>query len=237
MNPIYPIGKNLMGEPLGPSSPSSSPWLDWGVPNPFTFLEKLDILYFYKLDNDLIYHNLHWPPLLHNIPVDILKFEGKQGDHLATDVTTYHLWCVSKSMVDDSAQHRLFPRTLIGNSSNWYIELPHKLANTFGALETEFLKDIKLPICYKTRENLFTILCQHTYTHISDHIHEWRHRRWLLKAPIGLCLRWCSHGRPIHSSCPTFRFGLLSFWHTIQCNPPSPLKFQFSCYSITQCAH
>lgn len=48
-----------------------------GAPNTFPFLETLDIPYLYKLTNGPIYHNLHWPPILHKIPANIPKFEGK----------------------------------------------------------------------------------------------------------------------------------------------------------------
>ena len=48
----------------------------------------------------------------------------------------------------------------------------------------EFLKKFQLPIRYKTNTKLLTSLHQDTATHISDHIHEWRRRRRLVKAPI-----------------------------------------------------
>jgi len=80
----------------------SSPWSDSGASNTLPFLATLDISYLYKLTNDLIYHNLLWLPILHKILTNIPKFEGKQGEDLGTHITTYHLWCVSNSMVDDS---------------------------------------------------------------------------------------------------------------------------------------
>lgn len=151
MNPMYLVGNNMMGGPQGPSSHSSSPLLELGTPNSLPFLETLDIPDLYKITNDAIYHNLHWPTISHKIPFDISKFEGKQGDDLGTNVTTYHLWCVLKSMVDDSIRLRLFPHTLIGNASKWYIELPRASVNTFGAIAREFLNHFQLPISFKTR--------------------------------------------------------------------------------------
>ena len=48
----------------------------------------------------------------------------------------------------------------------------------------DFLTHFKLPIRYEIGTYLLTSLRQTTYTHISDHIHEWRRRRRLIKAPI-----------------------------------------------------
>ena len=48
----------------------------------------------------------------------------------------------------------------------------------------EFLTHFHLPIWYETGTNLLTSLHQTTSTHISVHIHEWRRKRRLIKAPI-----------------------------------------------------
>lgn len=56
--------------------------------------------------------------------------------------------------------------------------------NTFDALAIEFLKKFQLPIRYETGTELLTSFRQDTATHIFDHIHEWRRRRRLVKAPI-----------------------------------------------------
>ena len=47
-----------------------------------------------------------------------------------------------------------------------------------------FLTHFQLPIRYETGTDLLISLRQSTSTHISDHIHEWRRRRRLIKAPI-----------------------------------------------------
>ena len=54
----------------------------------------------------------------------------------------------------------------------------------FGSLETVFLTHFQLPIPYEMGTDLLTSLRQNTSTHISDHIHEWRRQRRLIKAPI-----------------------------------------------------
>lgn len=102
MQLMYNIGTQMMGGAQGSSSQMSSPWSESGAPHSLPFLVMLDIFNLYKLTNDPIYHNLVWSPIPHKIPIDIPKFEGKYGEDLGTHITTYHLWCVSNSMVDDS---------------------------------------------------------------------------------------------------------------------------------------
>jgi hypothetical protein len=51
-------------------------------------------------------------------------------------------------------------------------------------LEIDFLTHFQLPIHYETGTKILTSLRQSTSTHISDHIHEWRRRRRLIKASI-----------------------------------------------------
>jgi hypothetical protein len=55
-----------------------------------------------------------------------------------------------------------------------------------------FLTHFQLPIRYETGTELLTSLCQTTSVHISDHIHEWRRRRRLIKAviPDQLLVEW-----------------------------------------------
>lgn len=48
----------------------------------------------------------------------------------------------------------------------------------------EFLKHFQLPICYETGAKILTSLRQDTATHISNHVHECRHKWRLIKAPL-----------------------------------------------------
>lgn len=96
--------------------------------------------------------------------MDITKFNRKQGEDLGTHITTYHLWCVSNSMVDESVYLRLFPHTLARNARKWYIELPCTSINTFDALAMEFLKYFQLPIRYEMGTELLTSFFQDTAT-------------------------------------------------------------------------
>ena len=139
----------------------------------------MDFLYLSMLINDPIQHNPSWPPILVKLPSYIPKFDGKQGDDPKNHVMTFHLWCSSNSL-----RLRLFQRTLTGTAAKWYIELPQHSFVDFGLLETVFLTHFQLPIRYETGTELLTSLQQNTSTHISHHIHEWRRRRRLIKAPI-----------------------------------------------------
>ena len=86
--------------------------------------------------------------------------------------------------MDDSVHLRLFQRTLTGTAAKWYIELLQHSFVDFGSLVTMFLTHFQLPIGYEKGTELLTSLRQNTSTHNSDHIHEWRRRRRLIKALI-----------------------------------------------------
>ena len=137
-----------------------------------------------KLTNDPIRHHFAWPPVLVKIPTDIPKFDGKTGEDPANHITTYHLWCVSNSFLDDSIKLQLFPRMLTSNMAKWFIELSFVTFFDFQSLAIAFLTHFQLPIRYEMGTELLTSLRQNIATHILDHIHEWRRRRRLVKAPI-----------------------------------------------------
>ena len=73
---------------------------------------------------------------------------------------------------------------MTGTAAKWYIELPQHSFVDFGSLETVFLTQFQLLMCYEMGTDLLTSLRQNTSTHISDHIHEWRRQRRLIKDPI-----------------------------------------------------
>ena len=72
------------------------------------FLETLDLPDLSKLINDPIQHNPSWPSILVKFPLDIPKFDGKQGDDPKNHIMTFHLWCSSNYFMDDSILLRLF---------------------------------------------------------------------------------------------------------------------------------
>ena len=86
--------------------------------------------------------------------------------------------------MDDSICLRLFQCILTGMAVKWYIELPKHSIVDFISLAIVFLTHFQLPIRYEMGTDILTLLHQNTSTHISNHIHEWRRQRRLIKAPI-----------------------------------------------------
>jgi hypothetical protein len=102
--------------------------------------------------------------------LDILKFEAKPNEGLGDHVTTFHLWCSSNSLKDDSVQLQLFQRTLIGSAAKWYIELDRSRYFSFGELAMAFLNHFQLPVRYDAGTEFLANFEQTTVDHISDHI-------------------------------------------------------------------
>jgi len=66
----------------------------------------------------------------------------------------------------------------------WCIELPQSTFHDFNSLSMAFLTHFQMSVHYETGTYLLTSLKQDTATHISNHIHEWRCRRHLIKFKI-----------------------------------------------------
>ena len=144
--------------------------------------------------------------------MDIPKFDGKTGGDPTNHITTYHLWCVSNSFLDDSIKLRLFPRTLTSNVEKWFSELLSASFFDFQSLAIAFLTHFQLPIRYEMGTELLTSLQQNTDTHISDHIHEWRRRRRLVKAliPDALLADWFTKSLLPKISCDVAMSGAVT---------------------------
>jgi hypothetical protein len=134
------------------------------------FLVTLHFPNLARLLNDPICHDPRWPPMPTKLPSDIPKFEAKPNEDPGDHVTTFHLWCSSNSLKDDSVQLQLFQRTLIGSASKWYIELDRSRYFSFGKLAMAFLKHFQLPVRYDVGTKLLANFEQTTADHISDHI-------------------------------------------------------------------
>jgi hypothetical protein len=156
------------------------------------FLATLDLPDLSRILNDPIRHSPQWPAIPAKLPSDIPKFDGKPGEDPNNHVMTFHLWCSSNSLMDDSIRLRLFQRTLTGSAAKWYIELPRGFFSDFNTLAMDFLTHYQLPIRYDTGTEILTSFKQSKGTHISDHIHEWRRRRRLIKLelPDQLLAEW-----------------------------------------------
>ena len=97
---------------------------------------------------------------------------------------SFHLWCSSNSIVDDSIFLRLLQRTFTGSAAKWYIEQPHGTHATFTSLASTYLQFFQLLVRYDTGVEILLSCRQNTATHITDHIHEWRRRRSLCKIKL-----------------------------------------------------
>ena len=78
----------------------------------FPFLTTLNLPDLSRLMNDPVSHDPSWSNVPTKLPSDIPKFEGKPGEYPSEHVTTFHLWCSSNSLHDDSIHLSLFQRTL-----------------------------------------------------------------------------------------------------------------------------
>jgi hypothetical protein len=156
--------QNYFGMPYGGSGLYENQYpYNQNTQNPFApkklpFLETLELPNFSKLTNDPIRHHFTWPPIPVKIPTDIPKFDGKTGEDPANHITTYHLWCISNSFLDDSIKLQLFPRTLTGNAAKWFIKLSSTSFFDFQSLAIAFLTHFQLPIRYETGTELLTSL-------------------------------------------------------------------------------
>jgi hypothetical protein len=150
----------------------------------FPFLATLDLPDLSRILNDPILHSPYWPFIPSKLPSDIPKFDGRSGEDPNNHAMTFHLWCSSNSLMDDSIRLRLFQRTLMGSETKWYIELPRGLFNDFNTLAMAFLMHYQLPIRYETGTKILSSFKQSSSTYIFDHIYEWRRRRHLIKVPL-----------------------------------------------------
>jgi hypothetical protein len=161
-------------------------------PPQMPYLASLNILDLTKLTNDPILHNLTWPTMSTKLPLDIPEFEGKLGDDPTNHIMTFHSWCSSNNITNDSIRLRLFQRTLTGPSTKWYVEEKYGSHMTFESLAKAFLTFFQLPIHHDNGLELLSEFKQTSAMRIADHIHEWRRRHSLCKAEATpqQCLNW-----------------------------------------------
>jgi hypothetical protein len=169
ITPVYP-GQHqpYTRGPTGYNYPSNPVYGSTGVPMPhqyylqvnqkLPFLATLDLPDLSRLTNDPIFHYLVWLAIPAKLPSDIPKFDGKSGEDPNNHVMTFHLWCSSNSLMDDSIRLHLFQRMLTGSATKWYIELPRASFHDFNSLAMSFLTHFQLPIQYETGTELLTSL-------------------------------------------------------------------------------
>ena len=120
------------------------------------FLAGLSLPDLDRLINDPIHHDASWPAMPTKLPSEIPKFEGHAGEDPSNHVRSFHMWCSSTSITDDSVRLRLFQRTLTGAASKWYVDQPTSSHTTFATLARAFLSYFQLPLRYDTGTELLT---------------------------------------------------------------------------------
>jgi hypothetical protein len=139
---------------------------------PMPYLTSLNIPDLTKLTTNPILHDPTWPNMPTKIPSDIPKFEGKQGEYPTNHVMTFHLWCSSNNIMDDSILLRLFQRTLTIPIAKWYVDEKSGFHVTFESLAKYFLSFFQLLVHHDIGLELLSKCKQTSTMHIADHIHE-----------------------------------------------------------------
>ena len=129
------------------NQPLQGTWNHMAQPN-LPFLATLNLPNLLKLTNDLVSHDPMWSVVTAKIPLNILNFEGKNGEEPRENITTFHLWCSSNSLNHDSAPLCLFQHTLMTPMKKWYIEFPRGTYHTFNDLAMTFLNKFQIPVHY-----------------------------------------------------------------------------------------
>ena len=183
--PNLPGSSHYMKTAYGPTSiPTRLPPQSHQYPHvnrQLPFLATLDLPNMFRILNDPISHSHQWPVIPAKLPSDIPKFNGKSREDPNNHVMNFHLWCSSNSLMNESIQLQLFQWTLTGSGAKWYIELSWGFFNDFNTLVMDVLTHYQLPIRYETGTDILSSFKQSSATHISNHIHEWRRRRCLIK--------------------------------------------------------
>ena len=125
---------------------------------------------FSQLINDPIHHDPGWPTMPTKLPSDIPKFEGTAGEDPTNHVHSFHMWCSSNSITDDSVHLRLFRHTLTREDSKWCVDHASSSHTTFATLDKDFLSYFQLPLRYDTGTKLLTSFHKNSSTRLSDHV-------------------------------------------------------------------
>ena len=154
-------GPNTSGKP-GPNAGNVTSGIATGTTSAvplLPYMAGLSLPDFNQLINDPIHHDVGWPAMPTKLPSDIPKFEGLAGEYPSKHVRSFHMWCSSNSITDDSIRLQLFQRTLTGVTSKWYVDQPTSSHTTFATLARDFLSYFQLPLRYDTGIELLTSFC------------------------------------------------------------------------------
>ena len=107
--------------------------------SPCSLMEGLSLPDFNQLINDPIRHDVGWLAMPTKLPSDSPKFEGLACEDPSNHIRSFHMWCSSNSITDDSIRLRLFQRTLTGEASKWYVDQATSSHTTFSTIAQAFL--------------------------------------------------------------------------------------------------
>ena len=114
--PMYPfmgqVGGGYYPTGQGHSIQNKQPYMNQSYQGPWNqmethripFIATLNLPDLSKLTNDPGSHDLMWLVVPANLPFDIPKFEGKNGEDPRENVTTFHLCFSSNSLNHDSVR-------------------------------------------------------------------------------------------------------------------------------------
>ena len=97
-----------MQRPIAQTIPSYPGYAQPDLNRQFPFVTTLELPNLNQVTNDPILYAPWWPVIPHKLPSDNLKFNGNPGEDPSNHVMTFHLWCSSNSLNDDSVRLRLF---------------------------------------------------------------------------------------------------------------------------------
>lgn len=113
-----------MQRPISQAIPSYPAYAQPNFNGQLPFVATLELPNLNWLTNDPILYAPWWLIILNKLPSNILKLNGNPREDPSNHVMTFHLWCSSNSLNDDSVRLRLFQRMLTHSTAKWYIELP-----------------------------------------------------------------------------------------------------------------
>lgn len=141
------------------------------------FMVGLSLLYLNELVNDPIHHDVGWSSMLTKLPSHIPKVEGIDGEDPTNHVWSFHMWCFSNSITNDSIRLWLFQCMLTGDATKLYVDEHSTSHSIFMMLYKSFLSYFWLPLQYNIDTELLTTFHQSSATHLSHYTQEWHWRR------------------------------------------------------------
>lgn len=127
----------MSGTDVGARTQGGNPGSNQGIPTSGTptgvvtptpllpFMFGLSLPEFSQLISDPLLHDPTWPTMPTKLPSDIPKFECNLGEDPTNHVRSFHMWCSSNSITEDSIRLHLFQCTLTRVATKWYVNQPN----------------------------------------------------------------------------------------------------------------